>query len=250
MKSKTRGLSLLFAVLCSLSSPLFADEVKVAVASNFAPLLKQLAAGFEKTSGHTVVLSSGATGRLYTQIANGAPFDVFFAADNEKPEQLVNEKKAVAGTVFTYAIGKLVLWSPALNLSMNADATLKQATFNHLALANPKLAPYGAAAQQVLTKLQLWDALQNKLVLGENIAQALQFVDSGNAELGFIALAQWQELPADKRGKPWLIPPEMHAPITQDAVILHDSTAARAFMTFMQSSTATIAIQQAGYSLP
>lgn len=235
---------------CSCPSLLVADEVRAAVASNFAPLLEQLAEQFRQTSGHTVSISSAASGRLYTQISNGAPFDVFFAADNQRPAQLVAEQKAVAGTVFTYAVGKLVLWSSTLPLADNAADTLKGGQFAHLSIANPKLAPYGLAAQQVLEQLQLWQQLQDKLVLGENIAQALQFVESGNAELGFIALAQWQLLPESQRGSPWLVPAEMHTPITQDAVILHDTAATRAFMTFMQSEAAKAAIEHAGYALP
>jgi molybdate transport system substrate-binding protein len=227
-----------------------ADELRIAVASNFAPVLEQLAADFKKSSGHTVVLSAGATGKLYTQITSGAPFDVFFAADNDKPALLVSEHKAVAGTAYTYALGQLVLWSTTLNLGSNAQATLKAANFRHLAIASPKLAPYGAAAQQTLEKLQLWEPLQAKLVMGENIAQTLQFIESGNAELGFIALAQWLELPAQQRGTPWQVPAELHAPITQDAVILKDSAAARAFLSFMQSAASKAQIKKAGYALP
>jgi molybdate transport system substrate-binding protein len=232
------------------SSPLFADEIRAAVASNFAPVLEQLAQQFQQESGHTVVVSTGATGRLFTQISNGAPFDVFFAADGERPAQLIAQQRAVAGTVFTYSLGRLVLWSSTLSLEDNAAATLKAGKFAHLAIANPKLAPYGEAAQQVLQQLQLWNSLQGKLVLGENIAQALQFVESGNAELGFIALAQWQLLPESRRGSPWQVPAELHTPITQDAVILHDTAATRAFMAFMQSATAKAVIAQAGYTLP
>lgn len=236
---------------CSLwSSSSLADVIRAAVTSNFAPLLEQLAAQFEQDSGHTVAISSGASGRLFSQISNGAPFDVYFSADSERPTQLVAEQKAVAGTVFTYAVGKLVLWSSTQPLAANAEAVLKGGQFAHLAIANPKLAPYGVAAQQVLQQLHLWDALQGKLVLGENVAQALQFVESGNAELGFIALAQWQLLPQSQRGSPWQVPSEMHAPITQDAVILHDTAATRAFMAFMQSAAAQAAIGQAGYTLP
>ena len=231
-------------------SMLIADEVRAAVASNFAPVLEQLAEQFKQTSGHTVSISSAASGRLYTQISNGAPFDVYFAADNERPAQLVTEQKAVAGTVFTYAVGKLVLWSSTLSLTDSANATLKAGQFTHLAIANPKLAPYGVAAQQVPEQLQVWERLQEKLVLGENISQALQFVESGNAELGFIALSQWQLLPEAQRGAPWQVPVELHSPITQDAVILHDTAATRAFMVFMQSETAKTAIAQAGYALP
>ncbi len=229
-----------------------ADELRIAVASNFAPVLEQLAADFKKTSGQTVTMSAGATGKLYTQIGSGAPFDLFFAADSEKPSQLVSEHKAVAGTVYTYAIGQLVLWSTTLNLGDDdhARSTLKAAGFRHLAIANPALAPYGVAARQVLETLRLWEPLQGKLVFGENIAQTLQFIESGNAELGFIAQAQWMALPQQQQGSHWQVPAALHAPITQDAVILHDSAAARAFMTYIQSATARAAIAMAGYTLP
>jgi molybdate transport system substrate-binding protein len=234
-----------------LSSPATqADELRIAVASNFAPVLEQLAVDFKKSSGHAVVLSAGASGKLYTQITSGAPFDLFFSADSEKPVQLVTEKRAVAGTQYTYALGQLVLWSSTLKLGENAQATLKAAAFRHLAIASPSLAPYGAAAQQVLEKLQLWEPLQAKLVQGENIAQTLQFIESGNAELGFIAKAQWLALPVEQRGSPWQVPAELHKPITQDAVILKDSPAARAFMGFMQSAAARATIAQTGYALP
>ena len=246
--NKLRWVLLASGWLCLPTSQ--AEELRLAVASNFAPVLEQLAADFKVASGHTAVLSGGATGKLYAQISSGAPFDLFFAADSEKPMQLVAEKKAVAGTAYTYALGQLVLWSAMLDLGTHAQATLASADFRHLAIANPKLAPYGAAAQQVLETLQLWEKLQKKLVTGENIAQTLQFIDSGNAELGFIAKAQWLALPVQKRGTPWLVPAELHSPITQDAVILKDSAVARAFMTFMQSAAARATIADAGYALP
>ena len=227
-----------------------AAELRIAVASNFAPVLEQLAAEFKKSSGHTVVVSAGATGKLYTQITSGAPFDLFFSADSDKPEQLIREHKAVAGTQYTYALGRLVLWSTTIKLGDNAQAILMAGSFRHLAIASPSLAPYGAAAQQVLEKLQLWQSLQVKLVQGENIAQTLQFIESGNAELGFIAKAQWLAFPAEQRGTPWQVPAELYRPITQDAVILKDSPAARAFMGFMQSAPARATITQAGYALP
>jgi molybdate transport system substrate-binding protein len=236
--------------LVGIAKPVTADTVNVAVASNFAPLLSELAARFEQNSEHKIVVIAGATGRLYAQITSGAPFDVFLGADNERSQLLIDNKLALADSRFIFAQGELVLWSPQLNVASNAEQLLKDNQFRHLALANPKLAPFGLAAQQTLEKLQLWQALQAKFVFGENIAQTLQFVESGNAELGFISKAQWLELPEKSRGFVWTVPADFHAPILQEAVILHDSAAARAFTAFMQSEPTKHAIRQAGYLLP
>ena len=237
-------------VLLLQGTCLHAEELRVAVASNFAPVLKQLATNFEKTGNHKLLLSVGSSGNLYTQISNGAPFDLFFSADNERPEQLVAEKKAIAGTVNAYAMGKLVLWSPQLSLESQPEKVLQSSNFNHLAIANPKLAPYGLAARQVLEKMQLWQAIQPRLVLGENISQTLQFIDSRNAELGFIAESQWLELAPEKRGKPWQVPVSLHDPIQQDMVIIRDGVAARALHGYLQSDEAKAIIKAAGYYLP
>lgn len=227
-----------------------ADEIRVAVASNFAPLLESLAPAFEQQSGHKLVISPGASGRLYTQIVAGAPFDVFLAADDERPRLLADANKAISDTVFPYAIGKLVLWSATLDLSREAGATLKAGNFRHLAIASPTLAPYGAAAREVLERMQIWQSLQDKLVTGENIAQTLQFIESGNAELGFVAEAQWLELPAERRGQPWHVPTDLHTPIVQEGVLLRDTPATRTLKVFLQSAAARTMIGHAGYELP
>ncbi|MDY6982462.1 MAG: molybdate ABC transporter substrate-binding protein, partial [Pseudomonadota bacterium] len=186
------------------AASLHAGEVKVAVASNFTPVLESLAPQFEKHSGHTLSIISGATGNHYAQIRNGAPFDVFLAADDERPRMLEEEGKAVAGTTFTYALSALVLWSKDAALVDAEGAVLRSGHFDHIAIANPRLAPYGEAAQEVLVAAGVWDTVQNRIVQGDNIAQTLQFVQTGNAELGFIALSQLPEI--GDTGSYWRVP--------------------------------------------
>jgi molybdate transport system substrate-binding protein len=231
-------------------SPATADELRVAVASNFASILEMLVPSFERQSGHTITIISGATGQHYAQIINGAPFDVFLAADDERPALLVDQDKAVDGSAFTYAIGRLVLWSADPDVVDAEGAVLRTGTFAHLALANPKLAPYGEAAQEVLERLQLREALQRRIVMGENITQTLQFVYSGNAELGFIARSQWLEVDPGHKGSVWEVPAELHAPIVQQGVLLRDSAVATALVTFLQGDYARSVIEAAGYSVP
>jgi molybdate transport system substrate-binding protein len=231
-----------------VTSAVSADEVRVAVASNFAPVLEQLEAVFEQQSGHTLSIISGATGNHYAQIVNGAPFDVFLAADAVRPRQLEAEGKAVAGTSFTYALGMLVLWSANAAVVDAQGEVLRSGTFEHLAVANPQLAPYGAAAQEVLIALGLWDKVQGRIVQGDNIAQTLQFVQTGNAELGFIARSQLPD--TGKSGSYWEVPAKLHSPIVQQGVLLKDTPAARAFMLFMRSVETRAVIRAAGYSLP
>lgn len=235
-------------VLALLPSLACADEVRVAVASNFTPVLEQLEPLFERESGHELTLISGATGSHYAQIMNGAPFAVFLAADAERPWQLEHAGKAVAGSTFTYALGRLVLWSADAAVVDAEGKVLQEDGFDHLALANPRLAPYGAAAQQVLEALGLWDRLQPKLVQGDNIAQTLQFVQTGNAQLGFIALAQL--LDAGGSGSHWEVPPRLYHPIVQQGVLLKDAPAARAFIAFLQTARSRRLIEAAGYALP
>ncbi len=238
----------LTALSILLPSALLADEVQVAVASNFAPVLEKLETLFEQQSGHTVTVISGATGNHYAQIVNGAPFDVFLAADDERPRMLEEAGKAVAGTSFTYALGKLVLWSSDAAFVDGLGYVLKSDTFMHLAIANPQLAPYGAAAQETLMALGAWDQVQSRLVQGDNIAQTLQFVQTGNAELGFIAKSQLLEVGAS--GSYWEVPPNLYGPIIQQGVLLKDSPAARAFIEFLQSDESKAVILAAGYDLP
>ena len=243
-------LPLICAALC-LSAQ--ADEVRVAVAANFATPLKTLAAEFEKESGHTLALSAGASGKLYAQIKSGAPFDVFLSADDETPSRLEKEGDAVSGSRFTYAVGRLVLWSAQLNTVDAQGAVLKTGNFKHLALAAPHLAPYGAAAVQTMTQLGLLAALTPRFVQGESIGQTYSFVASGNAELGFVALSQVFENGKISKGSGWIVPASLHEPLRQDAVLLtrsRDKAAARALLAFLQGSKARGLIRAFGYETP
>jgi len=229
-----------------------ADEVTVAVAANFNAPMQGIAAAFEKTTGHRVLASYGATGKFYAQIRNGAPFEVLLAADSQTPAQLLQDGAAVAGSSFTYAQGKLVLWSAQAGLIDQAGAVLQTGHFAHLALADPKLAPYGLAAWQTLRALGLQDALASRLVNAENIGQAYQYVSSGNAELGFVALSQVQQDGA-VAGSYWLVPATLYTPLRQDAVLLEkgrDHLAARAFLDFLHSDKARAIMQSYGYTTP
>ena len=229
--------------IISLSSP--ATEVHVAVAANFTKPMEQLKQEFEKISKHTVIISSGSSGQLYSQIKNGAPYEVLLSADRERPEKLVTEGEAVADSLFTYAIGKLVLWSRQAHLVDTEGKILSTGQFQHLAMANPKTAPYGTAAKQAMKKLGVWEALQSKIVQGENITQTYQFVVTGSAELGFIALSQYPG-----SGSYWQVPQEWYAPIEQGAVLLKKgkkNNAAKAFMVFLQEPIAVAIIKKLGY---
>lgn len=236
------------------TSAVFAEEVRIAVAANFAEPIKELGELFHKSTGHTVISSLGATGQLYSQIKNGAPVDIFLSADLATPHKLVEEGDAVKETEIVYAIGKLVLWSQTPALVDNQGNVLKTGTFNHLAIANPKISPYGATAKQVLEKLGIWDSLQSKIVQGTSIAQTYQFVATGNAELGFIALSQYRSIPQDSLGSHWLVPQEWYDKILQGAVLLKKSKnnpAATAFMAFLSTDKAAKAvIEKYGYVLP
>ena len=225
-----------FAVMVSLHAN--AATVNVAVAANFIAPAQLLAVIFEKTTGHQARLSFGATGAFYTQIKNGAPFDVLLAADDERPARLEKEGDTVPGSRFTYAIGKLVLWSARPGVVDSQGEVLKDGGFHKLAIANPKLAPYGAAAVQAMTKLGVYDAIQARLVTGEGIGQTYNFIATGNADLGFVALAQIQEAGQIKGGSHWVVPATLHAPIVQDAVILKRAAgnpAAQAWMELLRS---------------
>ena len=237
---------------CLLATALRAETVLVAVAANFQGPLQALALGFERETGHTISASFGATGKFHAQIRSGAPFQILLAADALTPELLEREHRVVPGTRFTYAIGRLALWSARPDLIDGRPAVLQRGEFKHLAIANPKLAPYGAAALQVLGKLGLRERLAAKLVQGESIAQAYQFVASGNAELGFVALAQIMRDGQIGPGSAWLVPPAMHDPIRQDAVLLlpgRDRPAALALLRYLQGDAARALIQAHGYGL-
>lgn len=240
----------LLSLGCSLAA--HAEEVQVAVAANFTAPMKAIAADFEKATGHKTVLTFGATGKFYAQITNGAPFDVFLAADDETPAKLEKENGSVAGSRFTYAIGKLVLWSAKPDLVDAKGEVLKKAAFEHIALANPKLAPYGAAAIETMTKLGLLEKLQPKFVQGDSIGQTFTFVATGNAELGFVALSQVYEGGQIKNGSAWIVPANLHNPIRQDAVILSkgkDNKAASALIAYLKSEPAKVVIRSFGYDL-
>lgn len=231
---------------------LHAAEVNVAVASNFAQPLKIIAAEFEKESGHKLSITPGATGKFYAQITNGAPFDVLLSADDETPAKLENEGKAVAGTRFTYATGRLVLWSAQADLVDEGGTILKTGNFKYLAIANPKVAPYGMAAVQTMQKLGVLTQLEPKIVQGENIAQTQQFVFTGNAQLGFLALSQVTENGKLKSGSVWIVPENLHEKLRQDAVLLNagkNSTAAIALLEFIKSDKAKKIIASYGYQL-
>jgi len=237
--------------LAVLASSARADEVQVAVAANFSAAAQKIAVRFEKDTGHTVRLSFGATGKFYAQVAAGAPFDVLLAADQATPRKLVAEGKALPATLHTYAVGKLVLWSadPAL-VDAHGDV-LKSGRWRHLALADARLAPYGQAARETLASLQLADAVQPRVVTAENIGQALQFVQSGNAELGFVALGQVQPPDGSKpAGSMWLVPENLHAPIRQDAVVIAGTRVGKAatqFVDYLASDKAREVIKACGY---
>ncbi|WP_413043376.1 molybdate ABC transporter substrate-binding protein [Pseudomonas sp. YJ42] len=227
-----------------------ADEVQVAVASNFTAPMQSIAERFEQETGHKALLAFGSTGKFYAQIRNGAPFDVLLAADDVVPTKLEAEALGVTGSRFTYAIGTLVLWS-AKDGYLDDATTLTQRPFRHLAIANPKTAPYGAAAMATLTKLGLAESLQGKLVQGENIAQTHQFIATGNAELGFVALSQVISDGKIRQGSAWIVPAEYHPPIRQDALLLskgRGNPAARALLDYLRSAKASEVIEAYGYS--
>jgi molybdate transport system substrate-binding protein len=223
-----------------------AETVLVAVAANFADVAEELAPLFSEATGHEVRHSFAATGQLYTQITQGAPFEVYLAADDERPARAVAEGLAVEGTVFTYAIGQLALYSTSIDLA-DATAVLQAGEVDHLAIADPETAPYGRAAMETLEALGLTELYAGKIVTGESITQALQFVASGSAELGLVAASQVQ----GKAGA-WVVPPELHQPIRQDAVLLAagaDNPAARAYLAFLRSDAAVAMITAAGYAV-
>ncbi len=238
--------------LLTASAVAHADEIQVAVAANFTAPMKEIAAAFTKETGHQIKAAYGATGKFYAQIQNGAPFEILLAADDTTPVKLIKEGNAVADSQFTYAIGKLVLWSAKAGFVDAQGKVLTTGDFQKVAIANPKAAPYGAAALAVLKQQGLLDAVQPKFVTGENIAQTFQFVETGNAELGFIALAQVQKDSKLTHGSMWLIPAHLYPPILQDAVILNagkEKPAVAALMTYLKGETAQAIIHSFGYDL-
>ena len=244
---KTLVLALAALAGAAASTPAAAADVQVAVAANFTEPAKAIAAAFKAQTGQSVVLVFGSSGQFYTQITQGAPFEVFLSADAERPRKAEQEGLAVPGTRFTYAIGRLVLYSKTPGLVDDAGAVLAGGRFEKLAIADPAAAPYGVAAIQTLNTLRLYDRLKPKIVTGASIAQAYQFVATGAAEVGFVALSQVINTPGGSR---WLVPEADHAPIDQQAVLLFAGArdpAARAFLAFLKSPTATAIIKRYGY---
>jgi len=227
-----------------------ADTIHAAVASNFQRTMKTLAPLFERRTGHRLAVSYGATGRLYAQIVNGAPHQVLLAADMERPARLERNGRAVPGTRFTYAVGRLMLCGTAPALPAKGLKILAEGGFGRLAMANPRLAPYGRAAAQVLERLGIPDTLRSRTVRGENIGQTFHFVRSGAADLGFVALSQVLSLPERERPPCVPVPDNMHEPILQQAVLVKDSPAARAFLEFLRSPVAREIIHRHGYGPP
>lgn len=240
------------SMLLLVSSLAQAAEVSVAVAANFTGPMKQIAADFEKATGHKVLLSFGASGKFYAQIKNGAPFQLMLSADDEKPIQLEKDGLVVPGSRFTYAVGTLVLWSAKPGLVDPKGEILATGNFNKLAVANPLLAPYGVAAMEVLAKRGLTDAVKSKIVQGENIAQTYQFAGTGNADLGFVALSQVMKDGKITSGSAWIVPSNLHTPIRQDAVLLikgKGNPAAEGLAQFLKTDKVKAFIRTYGYEI-
>ena len=250
MRHLLRSMALVVGLAGGATS--FAAEVSVAVAANFTAPMQKIAQVFEQDTGHKAVLAFGSTGNFYAQIRNGAPFQILLAADNETPARIEKEGLGVAHSRFTYATGKLVLWSRQPGLVDDKGGVLRSAKFERLAIANPKLAPYGAAAVETMAKLGLLQNLQPKFVQGENISQTYQFVATANAPLGFVALSQVFAEGRLKEGSAWIVPASLHRPIQQDAVLLYsgkDNPAAVALLSYLRSEKIKTLIRSFGYDL-
>ena len=244
-------LCLLVALLALGGEQALSEEATLAVASNFQPAMEELQTIFERSTGHRLKVSYGATGQFYAQIELGAPYHMFLSADAVRPALLSSQSQTVSQPPRTYAIGKLALWSP--DAASLTAATLAQSDFRFLAIANADLAPYGAAGREVIDLLDMADVLQKRIVQGNNVGQAFVFVQTGNAELGFVALSQILSLPEPERGAHWLPPPELYTPIRQDAVLLERGAlndAATDFFAFLFSDEARRVIERAGYAVP
>lgn len=243
--------SSLLAGLLLMTTVAQADEIPVAVAANFNAPFNKIVAEFEKETGHKVIASFGSTGKFYAQIKNGAPFEILLAADDETPAKLVKEGAAVAGSPYSYAIGKLVLWSAKPGVVDPKGEVLRSAGIERVALADPKLAPYGAAALETMKKMGVYDSLAPKIVTGETIAQAFQFVSSGNSPMGFVALSQVLK-DGKVEGSAWIVPADLYTPIRQDAVLLNagkDKAGPVALLKYLQGAKAQAVIKSYGYEL-
>lgn len=241
------------ALLLTLTlSPVYAETIRVAVAANFTAPMKQIAEAFQQQTGNELLLSFASSGKFYAQILNNAPYDVFLSADQKKPQALVEQQLAVADSRFTYAVGVLALWSMQKGLVDEGGTILQKGNFQWLAIANPRLAPYGSAAVEVLENLKLYAPLKARIVEGENISQTFQFVRTGNAELGFIALSQLKGNDLANTGSYWQVPASLHTPIRQDAVLLKSAqnpAAATELLNFLRSDKARAIITDFGYGL-
>ena len=253
--AKLKALTLIVVCQFFFLNEAIADEIKIAVASNFYPTMKELVTHFESITPNSdttnnIVLISGSSGKHYAQILNGAPFDLFFSADKLRPNMLEKEEVFNNQSRFTYALGKLALWSP-FNEYVDSDGqVLYTDDFRFLAIANPKIAPYGVASKETLTSMNLWQDMEEKLVRGENIAQTFQFAKSGNAKLGFVSYSQILSLNSSSEGSYWLIPQVMYQPIEQQAILLKDSSLGKDFLSFIKSNEALDIIKRNGYDLP
>jgi len=253
--AKLKALTLIVVCQFFFLNEAIADEIKIAVASNFYPTMKELVTHFESITPNSdttnnIVLISGSSGKHYAQILNGAPFDLFFSADKLRPNMLEKEEVFNNQSRFTYALGKLALWSP-FNEYVDSDGqVLYNDDFRFLAIANPRIAPYGIASKETLTSMNLWQDMEEKLVRGENIAQTFQFAKSGNAKLGFVSYSQILSLNSSSEGSYWLVPQSMYQPIEQQAILLKDSSLGKDFLSFIMSDEALDIIKRNGYDLP
>ena len=253
--AKLKALTLIVVCQFFFLNEAIADEIKIAVASNFYPTMKELVTHFESITPNSdttnnIVLISGSSGKHYAQILNGAPFDLFFSADKLRPNMLEKEEVFNNQSRFTYALGKLALWSP-FNEYVDSDGqVLYNDDFRFLAIANPKIAPYGIASKETLISMNLWQDMEEKLVRGDNIAQTFQFAKSGNAKLGFVSYSQILSLNSSSEGSYWLVPQDMYQPIEQQAILLKDSSLGKDFLSFIMSDEALDIIKRNGYDLP
>ena len=251
MKRFTFWAAALLAPLLTVATHAHAADVSVAVAANFTAPMQKIAQAFEQDTGHKAVLSFGSTGKLYAQIVNGAPFQILLSADDATPMKLEQQGLGLPGSRFTYATGRLALWSAKPGFVDDAGTVIQKGAFERLAIANPKLAPYGAAAMEVLTKMGALPAVEPKLVMGENIAQTYQFIASSNAQLGFVALSQVYTDGKIAQGSAWVVPADMHTPLRQDAIALvtgKDNPAATALLTYLKGDKARAVIRSYGYT--